>query len=86
MGVIQGTVTSPSGGLPSEVAVLIDSGPPHADIAALADAHGHFSLAGLSEGEYSISAYVDGVRRATQRVTVRGSQPAIVQLVLQATV
>ncbi|HUE72725.1 MAG TPA: carboxypeptidase-like regulatory domain-containing protein [Pirellulaceae bacterium] len=84
MGSIQGTVTRKSGRLPPEVAVLIDSGPPHPDIAALADATGRFSLTGLSNGEYIISAYVDGVRQATERVHIRGNEPAEVQLVLDA--
>ena len=74
---------SPAGDLPPEVAVLVDSGPPHPDMAALADGSGRFSLTGLSDGEYQVSAYVDGVRGATQAVVVRGNQPAQVQLVLQ---
>lgn len=84
MGSIQGTVTSKSGRLPPEVAVLIDSGPPHPDIAALADESGRFSLAGLGSGEYIISAYVDGVRQATECVHIGGNEPAEVQLVLDA--
>ena len=84
MGSIQGTVTSKSGRLPPEVAVLIDSGPQHPDIAALADANGNFSLIGLSSGEYKISAYVDGVRQATQRVHILDDEPSQVQLVLDA--
>ena len=84
MGSIQGTVTIKSGRLPPEVAVLIDSGPPHPDIAALADETGRFSLTGLSNGEYIISAYVDGVRQATGHVQIHGNEPADVQLVLDA--
>jgi hypothetical protein len=84
MGSIQGTVTTKSGRLPPEVAVLIDSGPPHPDIAALADECGRFSLTGLSNGNYQISAYVDGVRRATEQVHIGGDRPAEVQLDLDA--
>ena len=64
MGSISGTVTSKTGRMPAEVTVLIDSGPPHPEIAALAGTDGRFSLPGLVDGDYQISAYVDGVRQA----------------------
>ena len=85
MGSIQGTVTTKSGRLPPEVAVLIDSGPPHPDIAAIADDAGRFTLTGLSDGDYRIAAYVDGVRRASGQVQVVGETPAEVRLVLSET-
>lgn len=82
MGSIQGTVKATSGVTPPEVTVLIDSGPPHPDIAALTNEAGQFSLTGLREGVYQVSAYVDGVRQATEQVQVRADAPAVVRLVL----
>lgn len=82
MGSIYGTVKSKAGIARPEVTVLIDSGPAHPDIAAVADESGRFWLTGLSDGNYQVSAYVDGVRQASQQVLVRGNAAAAVQLEL----
>ena len=80
MGSISGTVTTKAGRLPEEVAVLVDSGPPHPDVAALAGDGGRFSLTGLRDGLYTVSAYVDGVRRASLRVELRGDAAPEIEL------
>jgi hypothetical protein len=86
MGEIHGTVRTSTGDARAEVTVLIDSGPQHPDIGALTDSKGHFSLSGLRSGNYRISAYIDGIRGATQLVRLTGKSPANIELVLDAAI
>jgi hypothetical protein len=82
MGAIRGSVKSPSGGARAEVAILVEEGPPHPDVATLTDESGCFVLSGLSAGAYRVSAYVDGVRAASQQVQVGHDAPAVIEFTL----
>lgn len=86
MGAIHGTVRMSTGEVRPDATVLIDSGPPHPDVGALTDREGRFSLSGLRRGSYRISAYVNGVRGATQVVRLTGKSPAKIELVLDAAI
>jgi hypothetical protein len=51
-------------------------------VATLTDESGCFVLSGLSAGAYRVSAYVDGVRAASQQVQVGHDAPAVIEFTL----
>ena len=57
--------------------VLIVSGPPHQDIAALTDANGQYSLYDLLPGIYDVMANAEGYQQSTQKCRIAQGQTTI---------
>lgn len=71
---ISGTVMGPQGHPIARATVMFTGdSPPHADIAALSDAQGHYRFADLIPGTYMVLVNAEGYAAQTQQVqTVPG--------------
>ena len=79
---ISGTVQDQSGGvIPGAVVLVVDAANGHS-VTTTADARGHFTLTGLNDGLYEISAVATGFESGQQRMQLNASSHESVTLTL----
>ncbi|HEU4452298.1 MAG TPA: carboxypeptidase-like regulatory domain-containing protein [Longimicrobium sp.] len=79
-GRVAGRVVDPGGSPVAEAAVMITSGPPHADMAALTGADGDFSFLDLAPGEYTFLANAPDHPPETRTVRVGPGEAARLEI------
>ena len=80
---VDGTIVDPSGNALAKAAVKVSNDTTGAAVYTTADAQGHFSVAGLPTGRYTVEATASGFASSKQQVVVVAEHPATVALALQ---
>jgi hypothetical protein len=83
MGTIVGYITTTEGEPIADASVIVESGPPHPDLAAITDESGAYRLSDLEPGQYVIRVFAEGFSTVSGRVPVRHGLVTRANLTLQ---